>query len=191
MTGFFAKVLEKTRSINKKVWIALLVVVVAGGAGYSYLSNRGIKVATADFSFTTPGKWEQVDLKGSGLESQIAASVRRKDRAASFHVTASTSKTKIDFKSLPAALKKSFSKSLKNFEEISVRTQKVDGFEALRYEYRYLGNSTGGGAMTVHQEQIIVQAGEKVYYLVGQSYEGNYAAIRPQLARIFDSFDFR
>lgn len=191
MVNFALKIWVKLRSVNKKIWLALLVLAIAVSAGGFYLWNRGVAFSNADFSFATPSGWRQTNLEGTGLKDRLVVSVYNRDRSASFHVTMAVAGGKLDFVALPKELKKAFIEKVKGFTELGATSGKLDGYEALHYKYRYEDTGEKGEAVLIRQEQVIVQVGKKVFYLVAQADEGNYEKMRGELMEIFNSFDFK
>jgi hypothetical protein len=191
MVNFASSIWEKLRSVNKKVWMVLLVLAIVVSAGGFYFWNRGVSFTNADFSFAAPSGWRQTNLEGTGLKDRVVASVYNRSRSASFHVTAAATSGKIDFVALPKALKKAFLEKVKGFTELGVTVGKLDGYEALHYRYRYQDTGEKGEVVLIRQEQVIVQVGKKVFYLVAQANEENYEKMRDGLAEIFTSFDFK
>lgn len=191
MVNFASNILGKFRSVNRKVWLVLLVFVVAVSAGGFYFWSRGVVFSNADFSFAAPSGWRETNLEGTGLRDKVVVSVYNRSRSASFHVTTAVAAGRIDFVSLPKALKEAFTEKINGFTELGSTLGKFDGYEALHYRYRYQDTGEKGEAVLVRQEQVIVQVGKNVFYLVAQANEANYEKMRIELAEIFASFDFK
>src|SRR3989304_2532140 len=179
------------KKLNRRVVIVSGSVLLAVILALVFVVFRGPRFSNANFSVRAPYGWSQDSLEGSELKKLMGMRFRHKDPGATFHVTSSTFSGQADFATLPAQLKVEFEKSVKEFKEIGSSPTTVDGQDALLYEYSFNDLNVSGKTYTTHQEMIIVQSGNRVYYLIGQAQESKYEAAREDIAKIFDSFNLK
>ena len=179
------------KKLNRRVVIVSGSVLLAVILALVFVVFRGPRFSNANFSVRAPYGWSQDSLEGSELKKLMVMRFRHKDPGATFHVTASTFSGKANFATLPAQLKAEFEKAVKGFKEIGSSLIKVDGQSALLYEYSFNDLNVAGQTFTTHQEMIIVQSGDRVFYLIGQAQESKYEAAREDIAKIFDSFNLK
>ena len=176
---------------NKKIIVgSLLIIGLTVVIVTLTLFNQKETFANEDFSFTIPSGWTQDDLEKGDLDKLLIIRFRQKDPKATFHVRTIKSGTATDLSALPKQLRSSFKNEVKNFEELKTGFQKIDGYEALRYEYKYEDLNASGKTFVTHQEMVITPVGDKIYYLVGQAKEEDYSKVRDKIQKIFDSFNF-
>jgi hypothetical protein len=187
MSNLLKKINLRSR---RKVLIAAGGVLLAVGLAL-FLIFHGPSFSNSAFSVRAPYGWSKDSLEGSDLKKLMVMRFRHKDPSATFHITASTVSGQADFSTLPAKLKTEFEKAVKGFKEIGSSSTTVDGNVALLYEYSFNDLNVSGKTYTTHQEMLIVQSGDKVFYLIGQAQDGNYAAVREDIAKIFDSFNLK
>lgn len=184
---------------NRIILILITIIVLLGvwlvsqtlGEKVNFLNqtDKELKVPTEDFSFQAPSDWTQNELGKADLDQLVVVKISRGDPFANFHVRALLGAETIDFAQLPKELRLSFSKKTKGFREIKVSQEKIDSRDSLRYEYEY-DQETDTGSYTTHQEMVITLFENKIYYLVGQAKSGDYAKVRGDIGKIFDSFKF-
>ena len=176
---------------HRKVLLAAGGVLLAVILVLVFVVFRGPRFSNANFSVRAPSGWYQDSLEGSDLKKLMVLRFRHKDPSATFHVTARAFIGQADFATLPAKLKTEFGKAVAGFKEIGSDLIKVDGYNALLYEYVFNDLNVSGQTYTTHQEMIIVQAGSKVYYLIGQAQDRNYESVREDIVKIFGSFNLK
>jgi len=191
------KLLQSIKNINLRGRLSRRTLVFAGGfllliaLLLVFVAFRGPRFSSANFSIRAPYGWYQDKLEGSDLKKLMVMRFRHKDPSATFHITTSTVSGQADFATLPAKLKAEFEKAVKGFKEIGSSSITVDGNSALLYEYTFNDLNVSGQTYTTHQEMTIVQSGSKVYYLIGQSQDSKYEAVREDITKIFDSFNLK
>ena len=154
------------------------------------LFNQEKTFANDQFAFTIPSGWTQDDLEKGDLDKLMIVRVRQNDPKATFHVRTIKDSGNTDLSALPKQLRSSFKSGVKNFEELKISPQKIDGYEALRYEYKYEDVTASGQIFVTQQEMVIIPVGNKIYYLVGQAKEEDYSKVRDKIQKIFTSFNF-
>ncbi len=177
----------RKRHSNKKglLFVTFILVFVVTLLVLSFF-EKSKKFENAYFSFTVPAGWKQDDLVTTKLQGYLDVRIRRQDPKAVFLVRALPTKGPVDFNDLQNKLRDSSTKSFKSFQEIKGEQQKISGHDGLYYEFKY---SQAGS--TEHEDMIITEVGDKVYYLIGQTADSDYNKVRGSFEKIFKSFKFK
>jgi hypothetical protein len=177
--------------------IALALIVGAGAVlflpGYleqrEFLRNSKTYQDSANgFSFHFPQSWDLIpekDLKGRN--ERFVVGVYRPDipsTAVGVILEKRSPLAEFDEQSFVKSLEEELAKNLKNFQEISLRRLKRDGYPAVDivYTYKHLDKAQ------VKQRQLIAVAESTVYYLSGTSLVDNYSRFEKDIDNIFNSF---